>query len=271
MKTIILHVHPDAGQESRLQTALALARATGGHVVCLQNMPIRQFVSVDLAGGAYVMPEVLEAVREEEAAVRAAMESRLAQENISWDWRTVDGEAVDALEQAARLADIIVVSLASTTLPAEQKPADIAGPLAMHAACAVLGVPVGVPLLSPASTAMVAWDGSAQAARAVRLALPLLRLASNVHVVTVAQEEEDDIPDLEIVTYLSRHAVAAELRSWSAKGRSVEETLCDAASELGANCLVMGAYGHSRLRELVFGGVTKFILKQAPLPIMLAH
>lgn len=270
MKTILLHIHADAGQESRLQAALDLTRATDGHLICLQPTPFRQYVSMDIFGGAHVMPGVLEAVREEEARVRQRVEGQLAGENISWEWRAVDGDTVDALEKAARLADVVVVSLADAMLPIEENPADIAGTLAMHAPCPVLAIPVGAGDFRVADIVMVAWDGSREAGRALRLATPLLCYASTVHVVTVSRDDSD-LPDLDAVAYLSRHGIAAELHSWPAKGRSVEEVLCAASGELSASWMVMGAYGHSRLREIVFGGVTKFILKQAPLPLLLAH
>jgi nucleotide-binding universal stress UspA family protein len=134
----------------------------------------------------------------------------------------------------------------------------------------VLMVPAGCQRLAAATNAVVAWNGSAEAAQALRLALPLLSEVGQVHVVEVC-EADGGLSSGEAVTWLARKGVAAEQHEWPAKGRRVSVALLHAAAELGAGLLVMGAYGHSRLRETVLGGVTRDLIGMTTLPLLMAH
>ena len=118
--------------------------------------------------------------------------------------------------------------------------------------------------------ALVAWNGSAEAANALRLALPLLLHAAFVHIIEV-NGDAATLPSTEAATYLSRHGIKAELHEWPAKGRSVSDALLNAMSELDGCHLVMGAYGHSRLREFTLGGVTRELILSSSVPLLLAH
>jgi nucleotide-binding universal stress UspA family protein len=117
---------------------------------------------------------------------------------------------------------------------------------------------------------MIAWNGSPKAANALRLALPLLRKASAIHIVTIVEEKEG-FPATGASLYLSRHGLASQLHEWPADGRSVAAALQDAAATLGAAYIVIGAYGHSRFSEAVYGGVTRDFLRQSRVPLLLAH
>jgi len=116
-----------------------------------------------------------------------------------------------------------------------------------------------------------ARDGGGEAARAMKAAVPLLAQAADVRVLTVASDKADGFPPTEALRYLSRHGIKAELTEL-ARGNSVEETLAAEVARVGAELLVMGAYSHSRLREFLFGGVTRFFLDEltAP-PLLIAH
>ncbi len=119
--------------------------------------------------------------------------------------------------------------------------------------------------------AMVAWDGSHEAASALTASRTLLRVASEVHVVTVDERSKRDFPPTDAAEYLSRHGIAVEIHEWPRKDRSVEEALSHACQELSIDWMVMGAFGHSRLRETIFGGVTRYILAETRVPLLLAH
>lgn len=271
MKSLLLHVRSDRGLESRLQVALDVARAVKGHLSCIHATPMSQYVSMDLAGGTFVLPEVLDAVREDEARDRRAIESRLAREDVPWIWASRDGEAHHVIAAASRLADLIVVSLPPVTAHNPDDPLPLAGALAIESRCPVLAVPMGTKGLDLTGRALVAWDGSLEAGRALRAAMPLLKAGGGeVHVVTV-EEPKGDLPALEAAHYCARHGLSAEMHQWPRKGRSVEEALLAARDELEASWIIMGAYGHSRLRELVFGGVTRHLLSETPVPLLLVH
>jgi len=119
------------------------------------------------------------------------------------------------------------------------------------------------------SRIVLAWDGSVQAARAVGAALPFLRLAQQV-TVTTAGEADRRVPAEALLAYLARHEVRAQSESF-ASAAGVGKGLVEQAARLRADLLVMGAYGHSRLRELVLGGVTRQVLVDAALPVFMVH
>lgn len=122
-------------------------------------------------------------------------------------------------------------------------------------------------------TVVVAWDHSAVAARALADAMPVLAAAGQVRIVTVTGEKAlgAPLPPSELVRHLACHGIEAAVEEVAAGGRAVGEALQAYAAQHGAGLLVMGAYGHSRLREIVLGGATRSMLAQAPLPILLSR
>ena len=265
MKSILLLANEDKGFEPRLAAALALARAGGGHVTCLQARPFNSFVVADPFGGVYAPATLLARLEEVDAAHEARIEDRLRGENVPWEWVRQDGETGHALVARASLADVIVVSL-----PGDDDAAlAVAGDVALHARAAILAIPSGGGF-DPGGRAMIAWNGSPESAHALRLAMPLLALASGVAVVTVG-EDGGRFAALDASRYLARHGIAAELVERPAAARRAAEALVDAATAVGAGTIVMGAYGHTRLREAVLGGVTRDMLRHSPLPLLLAH
>jgi nucleotide-binding universal stress UspA family protein len=270
MKAIMLHVHEDSGQEARLRAGLDIARAHSGHITCLQIAPFSAFVASDPFGGVYALPGVLDALHDQQAKERAALEDRLRQEDVSWDVEDCTGEIARSLISRSRLADVIILSRAAGAVAHPDQPLPIVADVAVHARAPVIAVPPEATGLACNGPMMVAWNGSIEASHALRFALPLLRLASKIHIVTVP-DDRTDFPATLARTYLARHGLAAELREWPCTGRDVTGALIDAANELGAACAVMGAYGHSRLREALLGGVTRDLLDQSPFPLFLAH
>jgi nucleotide-binding universal stress UspA family protein len=120
---------------------------------------------------------------------------------------------------------------------------------------------------------LVAWDGSAKAARAVNDALPFLRAADRVEIVSVAGEKDltRSVPGADLAPHLERHGVEVAVKDVVAPDGDVAEALRQETDAFGANMIVMGAFVHSRLRELVFGGVTRSMLRQPPVPLFLSH
>ena len=122
---------------------------------------------------------------------------------------------------------------------------------------------------------LVAWDSKVEAAQSVHHALEILKAAKRVHVVLVdpqvSSERNGEEPGSDIATYLARHGVNVTVDRLPSGGRGVAEALTQHASDIQADLLVMGAYGHSRLRELVFGGVTKSMTDSRPMPLFLGR
>lgn len=270
MKSILLLIRPDNHQEERLQCALDLARAFDGHISCVQVTPFDHFIGGDPFGGMHGCAELMAKLRTEEKAERERVEAHLAREGASWDWLHFDGNAVQTVLSQSRLADVIVLSQAIRGKTEGIRPLPIAAEVAIHARAPVMAVPAIFKGLGASGTAMVAWNGSFEAAQALRLALPMLRGAGKVCLVEVT-DDMHDFPATEAASYLSRHGIAAELHQWRREGRSTADVLLDAAAQLRAGYVVMGAYGHSRVRETVIGGVTRDLISGSAIPLLLAH
>jgi nucleotide-binding universal stress UspA family protein len=261
MRSILVQAGRDAGMTARLDTAMALARANEGHITLLIDTPVDRFVTVDPYGGAYVAREALDAALAADEELARAFAGRLERDDVPFDVAQFELLPVDAMAQAARFADLAVVS----------RRCGYAGDLALAARCPVLALPDKVALAFPPASACIAWDGGDEAAYALRCAAPMLSGCKDVHLITVLTDRTEGFPATDALRYLSRHDIKAELHE-VARGNSIEETLAEEVRRLGACVLVMGAYSHSRVREFLFGGVTRYFLEEesAP-PLLLAN
>jgi nucleotide-binding universal stress UspA family protein len=160
-----------------------------------------------------------------------------------------ENDPVEALSAASRLTDIIIVSRSS----------GIAGEVALAARTPVLVLSEAGWQKVPPAKACIAWDGGNEAAMALRSAVPLLARCGSVEVLTVV-EKPGGAPPGAAVRYLAKHGIAAESRELPRRG-TTEETLANAVRDGGGQLLVMGAYGRGRMREFLFGGVTRYFLE----------
>ena len=259
MRSILVLTGRDKLNAVRLDSAMEVARAREGHVTLLIDTPVDRFVTVDPYGGTYVAREALEAAVAEDDALAELFEGRLANDDVPFDVAKFETSPLEAMASAAKLADLAIVS----------RDCGFAGDLAVEARTPVL-VLGDTALRLPLATACIAWDGGEQSAVALRSAVPLLAEA-NVHVLTVLDEANGGFPATDALRYLARHGIKAELCEVP-KGNSIEETLAAEVARLGGQLLVMGAYGHSRVREFLFGGVTRYFLEDARGPaLLMAH
>ena len=270
MKNILLHIHDDDGQADRLGVAVGLAQQLGGHLSCIQVTPSEVYAA-DPYGGVFGMAAVIDTIHDQERALRLATESRLGRSDVAWDWRNHDGNVAETLIEQSVLADLVVLSQPAVGMRrGVRQPLTIVGDVVLYVRCPLLMVPQGVDQLDLDGPVVAAWNGSAEAAHALRMALPLLKCAGAVHLVEVS----GDSPGLaarEAAQWLSRHGIVVDVHEWPAKGRRISAALLHAAAELSARYMVMGAYGHSRLREIVLGGVTRELIASSSLPLLMAH
>jgi nucleotide-binding universal stress UspA family protein len=270
MKSILVHIYEDSALDARLQVALDLCRAHDAHLTCLQTTPYAAYVAFDPLGGSFAQGPVLDALRERETDLRSEIEGRLAKDDVRWDWAQADGDVVQLLAAWSALSDLAIISQTDPSAEALSRPLGIADTLVINAGCPVLVVPAGVSQIDAAKPVVLAWNASAEAAHALRQSLPILRAASAVHIVSVG-EDGGDFPQTAASEYLARHGVSSDLHLLDGKGKRVDEILVDFARSKAAACLVMGAYGRSRLRETLLGGVTKRLLAHSPVPLVLSH
>ena len=261
MRSILVQGGRDTAMTARLDTVLDLARAHESHITIAIDTPIDRFVSVDPYGGTYVAREALSAALAADDALAEAFAGRLENDDVPFDIVQFETQPLESMVAAARLADLAVVS----------RSCGYAGDLAIDAKCPVLVLPADKRLGFPLKSACIAWDGSDEAAMALRGSTRLLWGCPEVHVLTVVTEKPLGFPSTDALRYLSRHDIKAELHELEKTG-SVEETLAGAVARLGGELLVMGAFGHSRLREFMFGGVSRYFLERENGPaLLMAH
>lgn len=269
MKSILLHVNDDPGQESRLLATLALVRQHGARLTCVQVTPISDYVVTDPFGGMYQVQTLLEQLANQAVEARSRIEDRLVNEGLEWEWSVYDGDVAGTIVQQSQLSDLIVLSQADNGRGNRSRPQSLVTNVALHVRTPVLAVPIAAPTFNPGGLAMIAWNASPEAGHAVRAALPMLKKASSVHVVTF--DENEDFPANDLRQYLAAHGITAECAEQQLDGKPVGEALCLAATARKAAFIVMGAYGHSRFREAVFGGVSRHMMAQSTVPLLLAH
>lgn len=272
MKSILLHIDGDGCMEARLQVALDLARAGGGHITCLQSVSYEVFAPGDFYGSAMAaaMPRIKQAAEE----LRAKVEADLANEDVSWEWRFLYGAAEARLLEQSVLHDVIIVGPHDIGEEGSTGPSAMAGELALKAPCPVLVVPGDTKSHDASAPVLVAWNGSSEACVAVKQAVPLLALSARVYLASVEEVTEQprqDFPASEAAMYLSRHGIEAEVVTIPRGDAKIADTLFSAAQMRECGLMVMGAYGHSRLAEMLMGGVTRRVLRAPQLPVLLAH
>lgn len=271
MRSILLHVGNDAGFQSRLQVALDVARRFDAHLTCLQPISYEMAVPGDFYGAAVV--ELIAVMQDAAAQFRAKIEADLANEDVRWEWVDEHGSDNGRLLEYAALSDLVVVG-AVPSAGEGRGPSRVAGTLAIHARTPLLVVPSGWSRLALEDAALIAWNGSPESSRALRAALPFLVQAREVFLASVAETEASrryDTPPLRGAEYLARHGIESEIVELPPLPEGIAATLAEAARARQAGYLMMGAYGHSRMIEALFGGVTRRMLTEPPLPLLLAH
>ena len=276
LKTILLQIQNDSSLDVSLEAALSLARASSAHLSCVHATPVQAYIMSNRYGDIVVMNDVIRVLEEEDARLRSRVERKLGSEDVSWDYEQATGDIATAIVRRAALADLLVAGRTPQKDEFKAPATRLLGDLLFSCR-----TPIFIPgdeqsAGDPAGEALIAWDGSCEAANAVRSSLGLLKLAPRVEVIEVSERKDEGFPGTELLEYLSRQGIHAELAvAEPPADRSdhdvVAATLVAHARAAGASYMVMGAYGHSRLGEYVFGGVTRTLLKGCPLPLVLAH
>lgn len=268
MKSVLLHIFEDEGLDGRMDVALDVCRAHDAHLTCIYVTPYAAYVGLDPMGGVFANGAVVEGLREAEDAIRAKVEARLTREDVRWDWQSYDGDPAQTIVGVSSLADLVILSQVGRGVGGINAPLPIVDQVAIHAGCPVLVVPRGGKRFDATAPIVIGWNASEEAARAVREALPLLRMASSVTLVSIGEEDEL-YPQTDASTYLSHHGIKSDLQSYPASAGTADAVLTDVAKAQGAGAVLIGAYGHSRLRETLLGGVTRRLVTSSTVPVLL--
>lgn len=266
MKNILVLMHDDAGQEARFQAALDLTRSLDGHLTCLDVAitPVTVNDYATLGGSALLLADE----RVNESKHRARMDVRLQAEGVPYDWVDAVGFVSPSVRDAAPLADLIVLNRDVEHMYPDME--EIAGETLIKSGRPMVAVPAEARGFDAFGVALVAWDGSAEAERALRAAVPLLKLAKSVTIIAV-DDGSIQWPANSAAVYLSRHNINATVQNIGDIVDIPSTILLEQIEHHKAAYLVMGGFGHSRFTEAVLGGVTRRMLRESPVPLLLAH
>ena len=258
IRKILVHQSKDIRSDARLGLAARLAR---GHKASLSA--------------------IYEGRKDNEAAEKA-FKRALKAEGIQGDWQLVTGSLDDLVGRDFRLADLIVVGQHDNAHP-PSRDADLPGHLVLASGRPVLIVPYAGEFATVGRRPLIAWDGTREATRAVHDALPILKKSRQVVIYAINPRPRDRKIGTGLAKFLSVHGIDAEIHRTRAAiprdesavfGRhaiDIGGLLMSAATDFDADLLVMGAYGHSRLRELILGGATQSILHHMTIPVLASH
>lgn len=269
-RSILLHVDRSARCASRIAAARALAEEFHAEVVaqpCMLATLTRYPYAIE---GARAAVELLLALDKEalDSAHATFVEAAAGSKRLQWAQPLADGPW--GFARRALYADLSILGQRDEEDPTSgDLPADFLPSVLIESGRPALILPyAGVP---PAigSTVLVAWKEKPEAARAVSAALPWLRRAARVEVMAFGEGVDASLRSLD--HYLQAHGVRASLQPGGTQEHDVGNLLLSRAADIGANLLVMGAYGHSRTREWVLGGATRTILQTMTLPVLMAH
>jgi nucleotide-binding universal stress UspA family protein len=275
-KTILVHADGSVHAPARIRFAAALARAEGAHLVGLATTGVSRFMYPDDAAAplARTVAATYAASLHEHANRSLEQFTAIAAAGgvASHEARLEADDPEGALVLMSRYADLVVLSQSDPAHQVAGAVRDLPEFVVLNIARPVLLLPYAGSFGGPGGHALVAWDGSLEAARALADSLPLLCRASAV---TVAQFENGGPDNLgahpaDLAAWLARHGVQATIQARHG-GIDDGNALLALAAELQSSLLVMGAYGHTRLHELLLGGVTKTVLGSMTTPVLMAH
>jgi nucleotide-binding universal stress UspA family protein len=288
MKSILVPIGGSSTDETLLKTALAAARPFSGHL---------QFLHVNVGAGEaaahtphaeFAMgPALSQALRELDDAARtrsataaqhfsefcarsmiAVRDTPERSDAVTASWQADDGHALKRIMLHARHHDLVVVGRARK---ANGLPADFLEQLLIGCGRPVL-ISNSAPPSTLIGTIMVCWKDTPEAARAVGAAMPFLTRAQRVVVVSVAEDGENLAESInDVARQLAWNGIDAETRIIAAKDGTVPALLASAAQECGADLVVAGAYGRSRMHEVLFGSCTQSMVRKADRPVLLMH
>jgi len=274
-KTILVHLDEGKRCPARVEIAIRLARHNDAHLIglnALTHVELPGYVLAD-AGGAAVADIQKRHSLEQAASAKSAFSAAVAATGLSKaEWRTSALDAVEAVTRQGRYADLIVLGQ-----PWDEDDSGVergfAQRVALEAGRPLLMIPYAGEFRTIGKRVFIAWKTTREATRAVSDAVPFLQKAEAVQVVAInaKPDAEGSTPGSEIALYLARHGVRVEVKVDRADEGDAGQEILSRAADFSADLIVMGAYGHSRVRELVLGGASRTIFESMTVPVLLSH
>jgi nucleotide-binding universal stress UspA family protein len=275
IKDIIVNLSVTKNDSTVSNYAVSVAAALQAHLTGIAFIydPI-----VPISGTGYIPADVIESQRaDNETAAEAAIKdftTATDRAGISAEPQMLTASLTGAGDQFARMARRFDLAIVGQAQPEMSTMEQIIGETTLFES----GRPmIMVPYIQKApfktNNVIICWDGSRTAARAVADAIPILSKSSRIEIVSVTSErgKEDEIEGADIGQHLARHGLKVDVHRISRGNIDVADALLSHAADSSADLMVMGGYGHSRLREFVLGGVTRSIFQSMTLPVLLSH
>jgi nucleotide-binding universal stress UspA family protein len=276
-KNILIHLDHSSGCANRLEIAFGLARKFDAQVTGLFVVPnyivpsyVEAQISVDL------ITDVTEKAMAKASETLAGYQKQAEDAGVDMQGHVIEGQLIPILREHSKYADLLVLGQDHPDDP-DNASYGLADALLFEGGCACLMVPHSGKLATPGERVLLTWNATRESARALREAMPLLSSAETVVVLSSEPNNGDD--DLarghpharELDRFLRSHGIESVSSGISDPDLNTTDAIIGQAVEMNADLIVMGAYGHARLREIILGGVTRDLLKQSQLPLLLAH
>ncbi len=280
-KDLLVHLDTSEPSAHRLDLALGLARSHGAQLTGLYILNLVPAIEA-LTRGYLDQVQYLESyaklrkdANERAARLEAQFRERSRHEDIAAEWRFLESLPAETVTLHARYADLTIVGQVDPERVIDGNAGRLPEEVVLGSGRPTLIVPYAGRFTSLGQNVLIAWQATRESARALNDAMPFLEQAKKVTVLTVNPERGRDVelgmPTVDIAHHLAHHNVAVEAAITVADDISSGDALLNYVSDCGADMLVMGGYGHSRARELVLGGVTRQILRQMTVPVLMAH
>ena len=275
MKTILACLTTEEHAPDILSAAVPVARRKDSHLIGLHTLEaLAIYPGIWMHVPQDIYTHFSSSQEEMSEAIQAVFEARMRTEDFPWEWRSVKAQsmsAADRMVDAARTSDLVIMAQADeTTDRADQYHAQ--EHVIRQSGRPVLHVPKGYRGEKIGASVVIGWSLSREAARAVHDALPLMEPGTKAWIVTVAQGETRSYDGAtELARALDRHGIEAEVVQRTAEKPHIAEVLQNEALERGADLIVTGAFGHSRLYDFVVGAVTLELMRDAPVPVLFSR
>jgi len=274
MKDILVHLDDTKQNDVRLEAAISLASATNAHltgIYIISRPVIPPFVEAQIS--AEIIEAQMSAARSEAEATAAKFEKLARAAGLTSETRLVEGDFIELLTLHARYFDMLIIGQTNQEDIGAGADDDMPDRMVLSAGRPVLVVPYAGRFSAYPKKIIVAWDGSRQSTRAVNDALPILKEADKVSVLSINPKKRDlgDLPGADICLHLARHDVKATAEHVTSNDMKSADMLLSRAADESADMIVMGGYGHARWREIALGGFTRHMLKHMTVPVLMSN
>lgn len=274
-KSILVHVDDVEASQPRLDAAIRVALRFQARLIGLYLVPA---IDISSSVAALIPPDVIERRQREMAQAQRDAEQTFRKATAAAglaavEWRAPPGSPIEAAIAHARCADLLIVGQRNP--PGQLLAEELVTTVLLASGRPMLIVPYIGARPTLGDNVLVAWDGGREASRAIADALPLLERARRVTVIAVSREEtaaaEGSPAEARLGAWLREHGVDVEIARHAVGDVTAGEWLLSRAADLGSDLIVMGGYGHTRVRELILGGVTRTMLQAMTVPVLMSH